>query len=233
MKGLAALFLGVIAICTQPSAAANASAAENELETILSQMDSSAAALKTARADFELRTNPATPNAINVRKGHVYFRRQISSVEAMIQIKSPVLLEIHFVDGQLSTYEEGIDEVTKRDIAGHTAEVEAFLSLGYGAGGHALLKNYQVTMAGWETIDAIKTAKLELTPLSPAVRALFSRFVLWIDPQRDVPIQIQGFLPSGDASLLLECPDVKINSKLDDYVFHFHAISSSGYIRPD
>ena len=57
--------------------------------------------------------------------------------------------------------------MTERDVSKNKSDVEAFLSLGFGARGDDLLRDYDVKMAGWETVDGVKTAKLELAAQEP------------------------------------------------------------------
>src|SRR5262249_19213134 len=130
--------------------------------------------------------------------GRVYFRRNGSNVEAMFDITSQPTKQVLFKDGKLSLYNPKIDQITERDAGKNKSDVEAFLGLGFGARGHDLLKNYEVKMTGWETVDGVRTARLELVSTSPKVRNMFSQFILWIDLQRDIPLRQKVMEPSQD-----------------------------------
>jgi outer membrane lipoprotein-sorting protein len=192
--------------------------ASGELETVLSEMDKSAATFKAAQADFEWDNYQKVVDETDKQTGNVVFRRSNGNVEAMFKITAPAPKEILYNNGVLYLYEQKIDQVTEHK-AENKADVEAYLSLGFGARGHDLLKNYDVKMAGWETIDGVKTAKLELVAKAVNVRNMFSQFVLWIDPQRDFPIKQQVFSPSGDY-WLSHYTNIKLVSKVPDSAFH-------------
>jgi hypothetical protein len=86
-------------------------------------------------------------------------------------------------------------------------------------------------MAGWESVDGTKTAKLELTPLSPKVSRMFNRFVLWIDPQRDVPLKQQVFEPSGDY-WLSHYTGLKLGLKIPEDVFRIKTTGRTKVVKP-
>ena len=196
-----------------------------ELETVLSQMDQAATTFKSAQADFEWDNYQKAVDETDKQTGKVYFRRNGADVEAMFDINAPYPKQVLFKDGMLYLYDKKIDRVTQHKTENRD-DVEAFLGLGFGARGHDLPKNYDVKMTGWETVDGTRVAKLELVAKKEKVRNMFSKFLLWIDPKQDVPIEIKVFQPSED-SWTAHYTKFNLNSKIPEDVFRLKTTSKT------
>ena len=225
------LLLLVIPGKKQTSGSSTTSQASGELESVLTQMDTSAARFRSAQADFEWDNYQKVVDETEKQKGKVSFRRAGNDVEAMFDIAPPSAKQVLFKGGKLMLYNPKIDQVTEYAPGKNKTDVEAFLSLGFGARGHDLVKSYEIKMDGWETIDGVKTAKLQLTPLSPKVRNMFNQFILWIDPLRDVPMQQQVLEPSGDY-WLSHYTGFKLNGRIPEDVFHINTTSHTKVVKP-
>lgn len=234
MKNIALLCLLLAAIPGRkqnPAPASPGPAASGELEAVLAQMDRASTTFKSAEADFEWDNYQKVVDETEKQKGHVYFRRTSSEVEAMFDITAPDAKQVLYKAGQLSLYNPKIDQITEYAPDKSKSDVEAFLSLGFGARGHDLLKSYDVKMIGWEPVDEVKTAKLQLTALSPKVRNMFSQFTLWIDPQRDVPIRQQVMEPSGDY-WLSHYTGFKLGHKISEDNFRIKTTGKTKVVKP-
>src|SRR5262249_44548857 len=98
-------------------------------------------------------------------------------------------------------------------------DAESLMSLGFGSRGQDLLKFYDITMTGWETVDKVKTARLELVGKTDRLKGFFSKAVLWIDPVRAIPLQQQRLQSSGDYQLV-HYTNITLNGKVPDDAFH-------------
>jgi outer membrane lipoprotein-sorting protein len=205
--------------------------AERELETVLSQLDAASISFKSAQADFDWDNYQKVVDETEKQKGRVYFRRQGGDVEAMFEITSPVPKQVLFKGGRLLLYNPKIDQITEYEAGKNKSDVEGFLSLGFGARGHDLLKSYDVKMAGWETTDGVKTVKLELVSKSQRVRNMFSKFILWIDTKEDVPVRQQVLEPSGDY-WLSHYTNIRRNSRIPDSIFRVKTTPNTKTVRP-
>ena len=226
---LAALLFALSGFAQKPAPASTDGA--GDLEAVLSKMDKASANFKSAQANFQWDQYQKVVDETDVQKGEVYFRRNHNGIDAAFDITSPAAKNIVFKDGKLRIYEKKIDQLTERDVSKNKSDVEAFMSLGFGGRGHDLPKSYEVKMGGWETIDQVKTARLELAPISPKVRNVLNRVVLWVDPERDISIKQQFFEPSGDYRLA-HYTGIKLNSKLPDNVFTLKTTSNTKTVRP-
>jgi outer membrane lipoprotein-sorting protein len=231
MKSIAWLCLAVSMLSLGQAPIPKASdTATGELESVLSQMDASASTFKSVQAQFEWDNYQKVVDETEKQTGQVFFHRNGSSAQIMFDITAPSAKQILFKDGKLLFFEKKIDQVTEHE-AGNKSDIEGYLSLGFGARGHDLLKNYEVKMAGWETVDGVKTAKLELVAKSSKVRNMFSHFTIWIDPHRDVPIRQQVFAPSGDY-WLSHYTGIKRNANIPDDAFRLETTPHTRMIKP-
>ena len=104
--------------------------------------------------------------------------------------------------------------------------------LGFGGRGHDLAKSFDVKYAGMEKVEGIQAAKLELTPKSERVAAMFKTITLWIDTARGVSVQQQFLEPSGDYRLA-KYSNIEINTKIPADVFKLRTTSHTKVVRPN
>ena len=74
------------------------------------------------------------------------------------------------LDGKIEVYQPRIDQVTVYDPGKNRDTVESFMVLGFGGGGHDMLKSFDVKYLGTETLSGSETAKLDL-PRKPRMSA--------------------------------------------------------------
>lgn len=198
--------------------AAPGDSGDGDLKSVLARMNANAANFKSAQADFDLETYESVVQEKTVQKGRIYFRRDKHDVEAAFNLTSPAPKQVVFKDGKISIYEQNINQVTQRDVSKNKADVEAFLSLGFGARGDDLQRDYEVALAGWEPVNTVKTAKLELVPKNEKLRRTYNKIVLWIDPVQDVLLQQQFLEPSGNYRMT-RYSNMKVNTKIPEEFF--------------
>jgi outer membrane lipoprotein-sorting protein len=80
-------------------------------------------------------------------------------------------------------------------------------------------------------VQGVNAAKLDLTPKSPKVRAMFNRIILWIDPARGVSVQQQFCDPDGNYRLA-KYNNIRLNEKINDDVFKLKTTSHTSIVRP-
>lgn len=204
-----------------------------ELKPVLAAMNQASANFKSAKADCEWTNYTKLVDEKDVQHGRIYFRRAGGDVDVALHIESPGAKQVVYQKGKVRMYEPKIDQLTEREVGKNKADMDAVISLGFGGNGDELTKAYEVTMDGWETLDQIKTARLELVPRSPSLKKLFSKVILWIDPVRDVPLQQQWFFePSGDYKLT-RYTNIKVNAnaKVSDDDFKLHTTSKTKVVK--
>jgi outer membrane lipoprotein-sorting protein len=206
-------------------------AAGGDLATVLAKMNQSSKAFKSAQGDFEFQSYQKLTEDTDTQKGRIYFRRTKNGVDATFEIGGPAPKQVVYKDGKLQIYEKKINQVTERDVSKNKSDVEAFLSLGFGASGDELQRDYAVKMDDWEIVDGVKTAKLDLVPKKEKVQQTYNRIILWIDPERDVLLKQQFFEHSGDYRLA-HYTGMKLNDKIQDDVFRLKTNGNTKTVRP-
>ncbi|HSK42495.1 MAG TPA: outer membrane lipoprotein carrier protein LolA [Candidatus Binatia bacterium] len=206
-------------------------AASGDLAAVLAKMNQSSAKFKSAEGDFEFQSYQKLTDDTDTQKGRIYFRRKEKSVDAAFDIAGPAPKQVVYKEGKLQIFEKKINQVTERNVGKNKSDVEAFLSLGFGASGNELQRDYDVKMDDWEMVAGVKTAKLDLTPKKERVRQTYDRIILWIDPERDVLLKQQFFEHSGDYRLA-HYTNMKLNEKIPEDVFHLKTDGKTKTITP-
>jgi len=201
------------------------------LEKLLNQMDAAAANFHTTEASFVWDQYQKVVNETDSQKGKVYFRRQSKEIQMVADIAEPEKKYVLYADGKVQVYEPKIDQVTVYNPGKKSADFEAFLVLGFGGGGHDMLKSFDVKYLGKENVNGTETAKIELTPKSARVRNSVDRILLWIDPARGMSLQQQMMDPSGDFRLA-KYSDIQLNGKIADNVFKLKTTSKTRVVSP-
>jgi outer membrane lipoprotein-sorting protein len=214
------------------TAAAAATAPGGNLESVLATMNQTATGFKSAQGDFEFETYQKLVDEKDTQKGRIYFRKTAKNgVDAAFDIEGPAPKQVVYTDGKLRIFEKKINQVTERQVGKNKQDVEAFLSLGFGASGAELQRDYDVKLDGWEAVDGVQTAKLDLTPKNPKLLQTYNKIILWIDPGRDVLLKQQFFERSGDYRLA-HYSNMKLNQKVSDDVFRLKTNGNTKTVTP-
>jgi outer membrane lipoprotein-sorting protein len=214
---------------TQPAPAKGGGA--GDLQTVLNDMDRAAAGFKTAQADFVWDQFTKVVNEHDQQKGVVYYRRLPKEVQMAADITAPAKKYVLFSGGKVDVYQPEIEQITEYSAGKNKAEFESFLVLGFGGRGHDLPKSFDVTFGGWENVDGVRAAKLELAPKAAKVRGMFQQIVLWIDPARGVSVQQQFIEPSGDYRLATY-KTIKLNQNIPGDAFKLKTTGKTKVVRP-
>jgi len=221
-------FGAVILLLTAASAQQTSNA---PLDSILKKMDATAANFQTTEANFVWDQYQKVVNETDTQKGKIYFRRANHGTQMVADITEPEKKYVLFTDSKVQVYQPRIDQVTIYPAGKHRAEFESFLVLGFGGGGHDMLKSFEVKYLGTEKAGGIDAAKLDLVPKSQSIRNTFQHIVLWIDPARGVSVQQQLVEPSGDYRLA-KYSDIELNQKIPDTVFKLKTTGKTKTVSP-
>ena len=234
MKPSAQMMLVVLSGCLLAVAATpQEKAADPALETVLKKMDAAAASFRTTRAEFEWdRYEKVIDEVDDIQSGMIYYRRAGKEIEMKADIFKPDRKYVLFSGGKIRMYLPKPDQVTVYDLGKNTVDFEAYLDLGFGGSGQDLVKSFDVTYLGVETIAGVATAKLELIPKSDRVRnSTLKRILLWIDLDRGISVQQQFFEPQGDYRLA-KYSAIKVNEKIGGEVFQLKTTGKTQTISP-
>jgi outer membrane lipoprotein-sorting protein len=242
MKGCSLLFpIALASLLLHFAAAAQQAPASPALDSVLKKMDEVAAKFTSAQADFEWdRYEKVIDEVDDVQTGVIYYRRAGKDIEMMADIRKdgPSLTELKsepkyvlFSNDKIQMYQPKPNQVTVYDLGEHSSEFESYLGLGFGASGQELVKQFDVTYLGPETVQGAATAKLQLIPKSTRVRNNFKQIFLWIDLEGGVSVQ-QKLVEPQDDYRLAKYNEIRINEKINNDVFHLKTNNKTQIISP-
>jgi outer membrane lipoprotein-sorting protein len=234
MKSISRLTAAVLACLLIGAAAPKPQPADPvTLETVLKKMDATGAAFRSTQAQFEWdRYERVIDEVDDIEFGNIYYRRSGPDIEMMAEITKPEKKFVLFSHGKIQMYLPKADQVTVYDLGKNKADFESYLVLGFGGSGQDLLKAFDVTFLGPETINGVATAKLQLVPKSATVRNNFKQILLWIDLDRGISVQQQFFEPQGDYRLSKYSAIQMNGKKIPDEVFKLKTTSKTQTLSP-
>ncbi len=219
-------YLRTLFICTLTFSLGSVTMAQAKstgaLDSVLAQMDTAAQGFHSAQADFQWDQFELVVQNTDTQTGTISFLRSGGATQMAAQVKQyngqPDAKDIVYKAGVLQFYQPSIDQMTVLHAGNNQQRFESFLTLGFGGGGSDLKKNWEITDQGTETIDGIKTVKLDLVGKQESVRSMFSHVTIWIDPARAISLKQQFFEPSGDIRTAFY-RNIRYNRKVAPSVF--------------
>jgi len=209
-------------------AAARQVPAAPTLDSVLKKMDVVAARFTTAQADFEWdHYQRVIEEVVDIQTGVISYRRTGNNVEMMAEIRrdGTSLKEMKwqpkyvlFHDDKFQIYEPATNHLTVYNLGKDNSEFETYLVLGFGASGQDLVKQFDVTFLGPQTVQGVSTAELQLVPKSEKVRNNFKQIILWIDLERGISVQQKLITPEDDYRLATYSA-IKLNVPIKNEVF--------------
>jgi len=216
-------------------------AESGQLDAVLKKMDAAAASFDTAQAEFESeRYEKVIDEVDDVQKGTIYYRRAGKELEMKMDVKQagssatslkPEPKYVLFGKGTIKLYQPKPDQVTVYDLGKNRSDFESYIVLGFGGSGQDLVKQFDVSYMGQETVQGVNAAKLQLVPKSERVRNSFKTILLWIDRDRGVSVQQQFFSPQNDYRLV-KYSDIKLHQKISNDVFQLKTTGKTQTISP-
>jgi outer membrane lipoprotein-sorting protein len=177
----------VLLLATRVCAASPA----DEKEKVLRRLDAAAVRFHSTSADFEfdsVTTDPIPDK--EVQKGKVYYERNGKSFQMAAHIETengkPDPKVYGIFAGVVKLYEKLPNQVTTFSKLG---QFESWFMLGFGASGKDLEEKWQIAYLGPETLDGIKTEKLEMVPKDSAIRKNLPKVTVWMDTERGVSLK--------------------------------------------
>ena len=210
--------------------ALQAAAAENT-QQVLQQLDNSAKKFRSASADFVFKNIQTVPVPdIDQMNGTVYYERQGNELRVGAHVAQrngqPYEAVYTYNGGVFQLYQKNVNQVTTYHNAGN---VSGYVMLGFGASGKELSDKFEVSYLGQETIDGVKTDKLELIPKEQKTRNLFPKITIWIDPTRDVNLK-QVFDEGQGMSRVATYSNIRLNQPISASEFKFKTNKKTRFV---
>lgn len=227
---LLAAFLSLTTVVMAQSAPSSS----GTLDTVLAQMDAAAQKFHSAQADFERDQYQRVVDNTDTQKGTIYFLRSGNATQMSLRMTQfngqPDEKDVVFKDGVLQFYQPKIEQMTVIHAGNNQQQFESFLTLGFGGSGSDLKKNWDITYLGEETIDGVKTVKLDLVGKQASVRNMFQHVTIWVDPTRAISLKQEFFEPSGDTNTA-SYHNIRYNQKVPLSVFSIKTTSKTTVVQ--
>jgi outer membrane lipoprotein-sorting protein len=194
----------------------------DEKEKVLHRLDEAARNFHSTTADFQfdsVETDPVPDK--DIQKGTVYYERKGSAFQMGVHIREvngkPVPKIYTVSGGVFKLYEPLIDQLT---TSTKVSKYESYLQMGFGASGRELEQKWVIKYLGGETLDGVRTARLELTPKDPSIRKNLSKAEIWVDPERGVSLKQILYFGPGEYKVCVYF-NIRVNQPLPASAFTF------------
>lgn len=209
MKRLCTFFIAALTLAAAGNSYAYAQAPSPQLTYVLKQLDTASAKFQRATASFQWDDYEKVVHDTTTQKGSIYFERENGStnmgavlIDPNAGPKSKPIKVIQYEGGTVQIFDTGVDQITVLNENGNQAEIESFLTLGFGGSGTALARAWNITDLGPETLtdngQPVKVEKLDLVGKNLDSRKNFSHITIWVDPARAVSLKQVLYTAAGD-----------------------------------
>jgi outer membrane lipoprotein-sorting protein len=221
----ASLLLSAVVVAITP-ASLHAQPKPGHLDEVLRQMDAASLKFQSAEANFRWDLYERVVKQTTTQTGTIYFKKHGTTTVMGARIEQPSVKIIEFRNGILRLYEPGTDHLTTVDATKNKAELESFLTVGFGGSGKDLAKAWTISDLGDEMIDGVQTAKLDLVPKDPSVQKNCTHMTLWVDPVRGLELKQSLYMPSDDYRTAVYT-NIKYNQKVDEKPYQINTTSKT------
>jgi outer membrane lipoprotein-sorting protein len=215
IRSIAASLLFSVAVLGLPSTTAFGQPKPGHLDEVLREMDAASVKFKSAEADFRWDLFERVVKQTTSQSGSIYFLKDGANTQMGARIDLPAPKFLEFRDGTLRIFDPGPDHLMTISSKQNEAQVEAFLTLGFGGSGRDLAKAWTISDLGTEPVDGVETAKMDLVPRDPSVRNNCTHIIIWVDASRGISLKQEFFMPSEDTRTSYYS-NIRLNLKIDE-----------------
>jgi outer membrane lipoprotein-sorting protein len=188
------------------------------LDEVLRQMDAASTKFRSAEADFQWDLFERVVKQTTNQNGSIYFLKEGAKTQMGAKIVSPSIKYLEYRDGTLRIFDPGTDHLTTILSKQNQAQMESFLTLGFGGSGRDLAKAWTVSDLGTESISdgahSVEAAKLDLVSKDPGVRNMCTHITIWVDMERGISLKQVVYMPSEDMRTTV-FRNIRYNEKVD------------------
>jgi outer membrane lipoprotein-sorting protein len=195
-------------------------------QPLIDQLNAASKNFKSAQANVSYDNFTYVVRAHDMQTGSIFVERSGTSPTmgaAVYDSGATTPSKVLAYDGrQFEMYTPGVNQVDVFKAGANQAKYESFLTLGFGGSGTDLERAWKISDQGPETIDGVKTEKLDLVSKDPAVANIFTHITIWIDPARDVSLKQVFYAPDKDTRTTLYT-SIKLNQHIDKKLYTISA----------
>jgi outer membrane lipoprotein-sorting protein len=173
----------------------------DSLSNVLTRMDNAAPKFHGIKANVTLVTYTQVIDDKSVETGTLEMQRLApNKVRAIMKLSSggKSMRALFFRGNNVLMYFFDSNTYQDYDLGKTGNRLNSYLLLGFGSSGSELSNNYEITYLGEESVNQIKTSKLQLIPKNKGVLEHLMKVYIWIPEDGANPVQQQFFEPSGN-----------------------------------
>jgi outer membrane lipoprotein-sorting protein len=217
----------ILVLSLTPALLTSTLSAAVDQETVLRNMDATAAKFQGLKANVEWVKYTAIVGVKSAEQGEVIARRNKNkSVDVMIEFKTqdgkPYNYFVTVQGAKAQIYRPQIATVEEYDVSKSKDLMDQVLLLGFGTSGSYLEKNYSVTIKGEETAAGEETVKLELVPKSEELMKKIPRLEMWVSKSKWHPVQEKLYEQNSGDYRLHTYTNIVFNPPLKDSQFRLN-----------
>lgn len=160
------------------------------LNDILARMDQSAKTFRSLSADVRHTEYSSLFDETKPEDGTFKMRKHLKTgVVLLAEFTGRDARKLHIAGSQLEIFHPKANSVEIYDTRKFTKSFDLFLMVGFGTTKAELTSTYNIALGGPETINGIKTTRLDLTPKKDEAKKLFNMIQIWIPEGQANPIQ--------------------------------------------
>ncbi len=186
------------------------------LDQVFAKLDEAGKTFKSVDTNIERTKVTVLVNDTDRSSGKLYFMRRGKMPRLKLEMSKPAPDYLLVDNGKLQHYVPNVKQVQEKNLAGNESRgLDMIMALGFGQTSADLKANFDVTLAGEETVDGKKTTILDLKPKSGA---MFKSVRMWLDQQKWVAVQVKVIEASGDPTTF-KYTGMKLNGNIPDSRF--------------
>jgi hypothetical protein len=186
----------------------------DSLEDVLKRMDQSAVTFRSMSANLRKTIRTEVLDDTEVSEGTVKMIKKAKDNFALLAEfsgRDPITLHLSGHTAEMYYPKANTDQMY--DTRKAVKSVDQYLFVGWGTPVAELKKTYAVSLGGAETIDGVKTTRIDLAPNSTEAKKIFNKIQLWIPDGKAYPMQEKIF--TGDGYKLFQYSNPKILTTTD------------------
>jgi outer membrane lipoprotein-sorting protein len=142
-------------------------------------------------------------------------RPKPKDLRMLVEYSKPESRAVAFSGKKFQMYYPKLQVVREYDLGKQSSLLNEFLLLGFGTPGSELARSYEIKVTGEETLNGVRTDRLELVPKSEEARRHVTGIEMWVSQADGLTLQQKVNQPSRDYTLITYS-DIKRNPSLQE-----------------
>jgi len=179
------------------------------LDEVLKRMDQAAPKFRSMSASLRETVHTDVLDDTSTKDGTVKMIKNGKDKFALLaKFTGQDPLTLHLSGHLAEIYYPKANTVEQYDTRKAVKSIDQYLFVGFGTSVAELKKTYAVSFGRADTIDGIKTTRVDLTPISAEAKKVFRKIELWFPDGKTNPMQEKIY--TGDGYKLFQYSNTKI-----------------------